>query len=187
MFEGKNYNEIIGNVAKLITKGTTPSTIGYCFTQEGINFVKVENITNQNTIMDNFMHISEECNQYMNRSQLQKNDLLFSIAGTLGKVAIVDEYVLPANTNQALAIVRVDDKEVISKFLYYSLIQKSIKKQIENMKIVANRENLSLENISNIKFYKPEIPIQLEFLSYVEEIDKLKFESIKCLIAYFLP
>lgn len=175
MFGDKNYNETISNVSELITKGTTPSTIGYSFTNAGVNFVKVENISSNNTLMDNFMHISDSCNQDMKRSELMQNDLLFSIAGTLGKVAIVDKKILPANINQALAIIRIDNKKVIPKFLYYALIQSEIKIQIDNMKIIANRENLSLQNISDIKFYRPSKKDQISFISYVEDIDKLKF------------
>ena len=177
MFGDKNYNETISNVSELITKGTTPSTIGYSFTNAGVNFVKVENISSNNTLMDNFMHISDSCNQDMKRSELMQNDLLFSIAGTLGKVAIVDKKILPANINQALAIIRIDNKKVIPKFLYYALIQSEIKIQIDNMKIIANRENLSLQNISDIKFYRPSKKDQISFISYVEDIDKLKFEA----------
>lgn len=186
MFGDKNYNETIGNISKLITKGTTPSTIGYNFVNSGVRFIKVENISTENILLNNFMYISEECNQTMDRSQLEKNDILFSIAGTLGKVAIISDSVLPANTNQALAIIKIDNQKVVPKFVYYSLIQNEIKTQIDNMKIVANRENLSLQNIADIRFYRPNKNEQLKFIDYTEEIDKLKFESIKCLIAYFL-
>src|SRR5690606_13970917 len=40
---------------------------------------------------------------------LEEHDVLFTIAGTLGRVGIVTRNVLPANTNQAVAIVRLSD------------------------------------------------------------------------------
>ena len=96
------------DVADVITKGTTPTSIGYEFVNKGINFIKVESITEDGAFIENkFAYITDECNKKLSRSQLQENDILFSIAGAIGRVAIVDKNILPANTNQALAIIRL--------------------------------------------------------------------------------
>ena len=46
--------------------------------------------------------------------------------------------------------------------------------------------SLTRQDLLKISMPVPPKELQDEFASYVEEIDKLKFESIKCLIAYFL-
>ena len=90
----------------MITKGTTPTTIGYDFLDQGINFVKIESISESGKFLPGkFAHISIECHKELRRSQLENGDILFSIAGALGRVGIVDEEILPANTNQALSII----------------------------------------------------------------------------------
>ena len=92
-------------MASLITKGTTPldkSNTG------NVNFVKIESIdeaSGEITITQKIT--SEEHEGYLRRSQLKENDILFSIAGTLGRVTSVKSSILPANTNQALAIIRL--------------------------------------------------------------------------------
>lgn len=91
------------DLSDLITKGTTPTSVGYEFVEEGINFVKVESIaSNGEFLIPKFAHITAECNGALKRSQLKENDILFSIAGALGRSSIVREDILPANTNQAL-------------------------------------------------------------------------------------
>ena len=93
------FNELFGNinnsvsmipikdVATLVTKGTTPTTLGYKFESDGeFNFVKVENISANGDIQAPFDKITKECNSVMIRSELQENDVLISIAGTLGKL-----------------------------------------------------------------------------------------------------
>ena len=98
----------LGDVADVITKGTTPTSIGYEFVNKGINFIKVESINEDGAFIENkFAYITDECDKKLSRSQLQENDILFSIAGAIGRVAIVDKNILPANTNQALAIIRL--------------------------------------------------------------------------------
>ena len=92
----------LGNYTTLITKGTTPREKS---NDGNINFVKVENLSEG--IINPTQKITEtENNGYLKRSRLQQDDVLFSIAGTLGRTAIVTRSILPANTNQALAILR---------------------------------------------------------------------------------
>lgn len=52
----------IKEVSGTITKGTTPTTLGFGFTEEGVNFIKIENITNDGEITGELAHITPECN-----------------------------------------------------------------------------------------------------------------------------
>lgn len=97
----------LGDLCEVITKGTTPTTIKKNFVNNGINFLKVESISDSGAFLeDKFMHIDEETHNLLKRSQLKENDVLCSIAGTIGRIARVSKEILPANVNQALAIIR---------------------------------------------------------------------------------
>lgn len=97
--------EKLDEIAELITKGTTPTTNGFKFQKSGINFLKIENIVNGEIDLSTIeMFISEEAHQSQMRSQLKENDVLFSMAGTIGDTAIVKKEHLPMNTNQAIAL-----------------------------------------------------------------------------------
>ena len=68
----------LSEVAELITKGTTPTTIGFEFQEQGVNFLKIECFDeNGGFIKSKVGHISEECNEKLKRSQLKEGDLLF--------------------------------------------------------------------------------------------------------------
>ena len=121
----------LGDVASVITKGTTPTSIGYSFIEKGINFIKIESISEEGKfIKEKLAYISEDCHSKLKRSQLKENDILFSIAGAIGRVAVVDNDIIPANTNQALAIIRIDNR-YDKEFLAFLLRSSYIKKQIE--------------------------------------------------------
>ena len=102
-------NVTIGDVTELVTKGTTPSTHGEGFTTHGVNFIKSEAVSYDGKInKSTFVYISHEMHEKLRRSQLKENDILFSMAGIfLGKTGLVTKEMLPANTNQAVAIIRV--------------------------------------------------------------------------------
>ena len=145
----------LGDVAIVITKGTTPTSVGYDFVDRGINFIKIESITEDGSFIENkFAYITDECNEKLSRSQLQENDILFSIAGAIGRVAVVDKSILPANTNQALAIIRMPEGVYEYNFFKYILKSPMITKQFEKQKQGVAQINLSLKNISDF-----EIPV----------------------------
>ena len=91
------------DICLLITKGTTPTTLGYNFTQTGINFIKVESFLDGSNLDESkFAFIDESTNEKLKRSKLFEYDILVSIAGVyLGKTAFITKKYLPANTRQA--------------------------------------------------------------------------------------
>ena len=164
----------LGDIATLITKGTTPTSVGYTFTDTGVNFVKIESIREDGTfIPDKFAHISDECNTKLKRSQLQENDILFSIAGAIGRTAIVTKDCLPANTNQALAIIRIPQGVIDYRFLLYALQSDAIIEQAEKQKQGVAQLNLSLQNINDfeIPFFTEEE--QLTVVEVLSSVDSL--------------
>ena len=159
----------LGELATTITKGSTPTSYGFKYKNEGINFIKVENIDENGKISNINTFIDEETNEFLKRSILEKNDLLFSIAGTIGRVAIVKDKDLPANTNQALAIIRFPRiKEIYIPYYFYLLKSENIKKQAKNLIVGVGRANLSLTNVS--EFLIPLSPLS-EQQKIVEEIE----------------
>ena len=102
-----------------VTKGTTPTTLGKPFVSEGINFIKAESILDDHTIdRAKFAFIDSETNNLLKRSIIRSGDIVFTIAGTLGRFALINDSILPANTNQAVAIIRTNQSKVTPEYLY---------------------------------------------------------------------
>ncbi|MCQ4324145.1 restriction endonuclease subunit S [Pseudomonas stutzeri] len=118
----------IKEYSSTISKGTTPSTEGHDTLEDGpVRFIKAENIASQAISEAPKVFISEETNRKLSRSTLKQGDLLFVIAGaTLGKVAIIDDSILPANINQAIAFIR-PKSSLSSHYLCYWLESSFIK------------------------------------------------------------
>ncbi|WP_022765490.1 restriction endonuclease subunit S [Butyrivibrio sp. XPD2006] len=154
----------LGDIAELITKGTTPTTLGFDFQDEGINFLKIECFDENGSFLPKKVaFISEECNEKLKRSQLKAGDVLFSIAGAIGRVAIVTEEMLPANTNQALAIIRITDENVYLPYIKLILTSPIVKKQFEKKKQGVAQLNLSLKDINEIVIPLPDKKRQIEY------------------------
>ena len=71
----------LSEISELITKGTTPTTLGFEFQDTGINFLKIECFDEYGDFIESKVaHISSECHAQLKRSQLKTGDILFSIA-----------------------------------------------------------------------------------------------------------
>ena len=161
----------LSEISTLITKGTTPTTLGFEFQNKGINFLKIECFDEiGNYIPDKIAHISDECNEKLKRSKLESGDILFSIAGAIGRVAIVTEEMLPANTNQALAIIRIKDNSVYLPYVKLILNSPIVKKQFEKKKQGVAQLNLSLKDINELEIPLPDKDKQVEFAKIFEKL-----------------
>ena len=161
----------LSEIAGLITKGTTPTTLGYEFQEDGVNFLKIECFDeNGGFIESKVAHISEECNEKLKRSQLKAGDVLFSIAGAIGRVAIVTEEMLPANTNQALAIIRIADEQVYLPYIKLILTSPIVIEQFEKKKQGVAQLNLSLKDINEIFIPLPCKEKQIELAELFDKV-----------------
>ena len=171
----------IGDISEVVTKGTTPTSVGFEFIESGINFVKVESLTqNGHFLSSKFAHINENCHHALRRSQLASGDILFSIAGALGRTARVIPEILPANTNQALAIIRLKPShEVMPEFILRALSSGMLLEQIEKQRGGVAQQNLSLAQVKNFQIPLPPLSEQKRIVSIVDEA----FEGIDRAIA----
>ena len=172
---------LLEELCTLITKGTTPTTIGYKFEESGISFLKVESFSKDEIIdKSKVAYISEECHKAMTRSALQEDDILLCIAGaTVGRLAKVPKSITPANTNQAFAIIRLtpQNKQLL-QYIYSYLHSPFIQNIVAKSKKGVAQPNLTLAQVRNFKIVIPPDEIRKAFVQKIEFIYKQK-ELIK--------
>lgn len=145
-------------LSSAISKGTTPkkSSLNSCDSKGTVPFIKVKDISESGQILINQLEqIPEKISSTeLKRSILHKNDILISIAGTIGRVAIVPNELENANTNQALSFIRLYNDNlvgIISTFLKSRKNQEDITSKV----IQGVQANISLEVVRNIKIFLP--------------------------------
>ncbi len=159
----------LSEITSLITKGTTP--LDKTGTGE-INFIKVENLDfSSGEILSCSKITKAEHEGYLKRSQLKKDDILFSIAGTLGRVGVVKSSILPANTNQALSIIRLKEGHV--DFISNVLRGRAVEDFIRHNPTIGAQPNLSLEQVGNLVIPYPQIDEQIAIGDFFARIDSL--------------
>ena len=168
----------IKNLASIISKGTTPSTIGGDFVDDGVRFLKGENIGKSIAVqsMPKFF-ITEAVDEKISRSRLKENDVLVIIAGaTTGLASILQKDLLPANTNQAVSFIRPKERRY-AKLIVRWLSTEFAQRIIWMGAVQAAQPNLSMEDLGNIPIVVPPVD---ELTAVIENIDKrlVKFDEL---------
>lgn len=163
----------LGDVTSAITKGTTPKGGKDAYIDKGIKFYRAENIKNYSITYKPIKYISSDINKnQLKRSQLKLNDLLITIAGTLGNVAIVKENNLPSNVNQAIAIVRLINRDSFNEeYLSYALSNQS--SEIIKRKKTTSIPNLTLQQIAEAIIPIPPLSEQSRVIAKIAQLFSL--------------
>ena len=92
----------LGTLISEISSGATPKVDENYYTDSstGVPFLRVQNVTNHGIDLSNAKFITSEVhNGMLKRSQLKKDDLVFTITGRIGSVAVVPDN-FEGNINQ---------------------------------------------------------------------------------------
>ena len=169
----KTYTRL-ADVSELITKGTTPTTLGFHFTDQGIGFLRVQNIEAGQVIFNqDVLYIDDQTHGVLKRSQIKPGDVLVSIAGSIGRSAVVPDDAPELNCNQAVAIVRVKDA-VFQSYLRYWLESSEAQTQMRGSTVTGTISNLSLTQLGNLKIPLPPIAQQQRIATILDKAESLR-------------
>ena len=153
----------VGAVSARVTKGTTPTTLGRGFVDEGVRFVKVESISQDRRVMATMCSfIDAATDELLARSRLRAGDVLVAIAGAIGRVAVVAEDDCPANCNQAVAIVSPHTGQVSAQWLSLVLSSPAAQAHLSTAAVQSAQANLSLADLRQMQVPIPPLQEQRE-------------------------
>ena len=156
-----------------ITKGTTPTAKDGGFSEYGVNYIRAESVGYSGELStESFKKIDPSIHEKLKRSQLEENDILFSMAGAfLGKTGLVRKKHLPANTNQALALIRPIRDLVDPNFLLYFFRQNSVVSFVNGSVSQSAQPNINLQEIGSLNIKLPSLQEQQVISKIIGSLD----------------
>lgn len=157
----------IGDVCEILN--------GYAFksdkyVDDGIRIIRIANVQ-KGKIEDNVPAFYPIHSEGIDKYMLEEGDLLMSLTGNVGRVAVLEKEFLPAALNQRVACLRLKNKKISKGFLFHVLNSDFFEQQcIQNSKGVAQK-NMSTEWLKEF-----EIPLySIEEQTKITEIlDKIR-------------
>lgn len=166
--------EPLKDLAEVITKGTTPTSVGFQFTESGVPFVRVQNLVGATVdFAPGALFIDSKTHVALKRSRILPGDILVSIAGTIGRTSIVPLDAKEMNCNQAVAIVRLK-AGVNRHFVRAWLSSADAHRQVSASAVTATISNLSLSQLGLLQIIQPPASLQDEFSDRLGSVTALK-------------
>ena len=172
-FASSNAQRVrLEDLCYFITKGTTPAKTVMTSGSGEIPFIKVYNLTFDNTLdfsIDPTFVDKDTHNGFLGRSVVLPGDVLMNIVGPpMGKVSIVPESYSEWNINQAIARFRCSEG-LYNKYLAYFLGYSDTVEQMKSKaKATAGQFNLTLEICRDIQIPVPSIEEQKKIVFDIE-------------------
>ena len=168
-----------GEFIRIITKGSTPEMIN-----EGIPFLKVLNMNEFGIKTEKLDYISLKTHESMKRSQLHGDEILYSMAGTIGIALNYDKKFEQANINQAIAKIVLNEKK-LNVLMVYLLNSKLCNLQAKRFLTVSAQPNINFEQIKSIKIPKISENQKIDIINTMNnayEVKKQKEKEAKDLL-----
>ncbi|MBV9792123.1 MAG: restriction endonuclease subunit S [Chloroflexi bacterium] len=158
-------------VSAFITKGSTPTTYGFQWVQDGVLFLRSECVSENGLDLSHSMFISQKAHALLNRSELRSGDILITITGNVGRVVYLNNEFSFANMNQHIARVRIIDESVSTKFVYYFLTQNSVRKAFNAITTGQAYPQISLKQVREAVIPLPPLAEQRAIAAVLSDMD----------------
>src|SRR5690606_24662898 len=155
-----------------ITKGSTPTTYGFKWEQDGILFLRSECVGENGLDLDQSMFISPAAQEMLRRSEARDGDLLITITGNVGRIVELTGVGL-ANLNQHIARVRITEPSVVASFVFHYLSQRVVRRHFETITTGQAYPQISLQQVRAAEVPVPSIEEQRAIATALSDVDAL--------------
>lgn len=162
-------------VSDYITKGGTPTTYGFDWVSsaDGIPFFRSECVTNAGFNHKGMNYIHEQAHQQMNRSAIKPGDILMTITGNIGRVAVAPSDFESANINQHIARIRIlPNTGVSASYIYHCLKYEGYATYYRAILTGQAYPQISLQQVRETPVALPPFPEQQKIAAILTTVDE---------------
>ncbi|NFA43739.1 UNVERIFIED_ORG: hypothetical protein B2H98_12580 [Clostridium botulinum] len=147
------------------------------FVDEGVFVLGIDNAVENRFTWNKMRYITEEKYEKLKNYTVFSDDIIITIMGTVGRSAVIPENFPKAINTKHLACITLNKSIASPYFISYCIhehpyVMQQLKKQSKG----AIMDGLNLTIIKAIKIPLPPIQVQEQFVHFLEQVDKSKFE-----------
>jgi type I restriction enzyme, S subunit len=146
----------------------------------GVPYIRVTDIQNGEIVRNNIRRTTPEIDQAYKRSRLKAGDLLLSIRGHVGRMAIVPSDLEGANIAQDSArLATVDSVE--AHYVMGCLATHSMQRRMENLTRGAAVQGINLGDVKELPIPVPPLALQRQFAGTIQHHHQLRATHVEAL------
>jgi type I restriction enzyme S subunit len=133
----------------------------------------IENIVNNELNLEYKKYITEEKYQQLRGFTVKPDDVLITMMGTVGRIAVVPKDIGKAIISSHLLKITLDKTECLPRYLYYYLLSHSTRRQFSKEARGIVMEGLNSKIIRGLQIRLPPISEQYKIIQILSNIDEL--------------
>jgi type I restriction enzyme, S subunit len=158
------------HLATKFGSGLTPRGGATVYKQEGIPFLRSQNIHFDGLRLDNVAYIDPDLHQQLSGTHIRSGDVLLNITGaSIGRVCAVPDTFKEGNVNQHVCIVRPIKRLILPEYLAAYLSTPQMQKEIRIEQNGASREGLAQDAIRSFKILLPRVDEQRKIIQSIRQ------------------
>ncbi|MCF1428591.1 MAG: restriction endonuclease subunit S, partial [Shewanella sp.] len=160
----------LGEIVTKMGSGSTPRGGQKAYVDDGVIFLRSQNVWNEGVRLDDVAYISDEIHQKMCNTKVLPGDVLLNITGaSLGRTTIFPSGFVEANVNQHVTIIRLIELKM-NKFVHLGLMSPMVQKLVWGRQVGMAIEGLSKKVLEQFEFPIPPINEQHRIVAKVDEL-----------------
>ena len=175
----------LGNISKSIQTGPFGSQLHqYDYSEKGTPVVMPKDLVGGKISEQSIARVEKEHVERLRRHIIQKNDILYSRRGDVGRCAFATENEKGWLCGTGCLRVTIDETKANAKFIFYQLQQSSVIGWVEKHAVGATMLNLNTTILSSVPLVLPPIKVQntiADILSAYDDLIENNQKQIKLL------
>lgn len=165
-FDDLSIELIDGDRGKNYPKNDEMLEKGYCL------FLNAKNVTLNGFAFDENVFITKEKDEILRKGKLNRNDIVLTTRGTIGNVGLYDDKITYDNVriNSGMLIIRNNDNNINTKYLYYQLTSPFIRNQVFSLKTGSAQPQIPITVLKKLKLIIPDKRIQDKIVRVMDSI-----------------
>ena len=168
----------MGDLTSKLGSGSTPRGGKSAYVNEGIAFLRSQNVWNDGLKLDDVEFISEETHRKMANTKVVPGDILLNITGaSLGRSTIFPVSLKEANVSQHVTIIRLIELNMV-RFTHMGILSPMVQRLVWGRQVGMAIEGLSKKVLEAFEFPVPPLAEQHRIVAKVDQLmalcDQLK-------------
>lgn len=160
----------LGELTSKLGSGSTPRGGQAAYQENGIIFLRSQNVWNDGLKLDDTAYISDETHRGMDGTHVFPNDILLNITGaSLGRTTVFPAKLIVANVSQHVTIIRLIESQMV-KFVHLGIMSPMVQRLVWGRQVGMAIEGLSKKVLEQFEFPVPPLSEQRRIVAKVDEL-----------------
>jgi type I restriction enzyme S subunit len=163
----------LGEVAQILNGFAFESSK---YSSSGIRVIRISDVQKGKMSDKDLKFYPNSAADEIKRYLLREGDLVMSLTGNAGRVAMLSKAELPAALNQRVACIRTEGKAILTRYLFHFFDQVSFENEAMNNATGGGQKNMSTRWLSSYPIPIPPLSVQQEIVRILDRFTELTTE-----------